>query len=141
MPDFHDTSPGAGQGGRSVCAAPFDGRELGARICDLKPPLDEISPFGMGIASGADLRHFIYATRNWRSSLHAARRLMRHFLDLARHRRGMHLVNGNALIARLLKSADDLGVTIHHFDARQQTHRRRTGRVVGIVAGPPDGAV
>ncbi|MEQ1614540.1 MAG: FAD-dependent oxidoreductase, partial [Hyphomicrobiaceae bacterium] len=29
MPDFHDQSSGAGQGGRSVCAAPFDGRELG----------------------------------------------------------------------------------------------------------------
>ena len=36
---------------------------------------------------------------------HAARRLAAARLDLARHRRGMQLVNGNALVARLLRSA------------------------------------
>lgn len=112
MPDFHDTSPGAGFGGRSVCAALFDGRELGPRLRDLKPPLDEISPFGMGIASGADLRHFLNATRKPASFWHVAKRMLRHVMDLLRFGRGMHLVNGNALIARLVKSADDLGVTI-----------------------------
>ena len=112
MPDFHDTSPGAGFGGRSVCAAPLDGRELGPRIRDLKPPLGEISPFGMGIASGADLRHFLNATRKAGSFWHVAKRMLHHFADLLRFGRGMHLVNGNALIARLLKSADNLGVMI-----------------------------
>lgn len=113
MPDFHDTSPGAGFGGRSVCAAPFDGRQLGPRLSDLKPPLDEISPFGMGIAAGTDLRHFLNATRKPGSFRHVAKRMLRHVADLLRFGRGMHLVNGNALIARLLKSADNLGVTIH----------------------------
>ena len=112
IPDFHDTSPGAGLGGRSVCAAPFDGRLLGRRIKDLRPPLGDISPFGMGIASGADLRNFINVFRKPASFWHVTRRMARHLLDLARFGRGMHLVNGNALIARLLKSADDLGVRI-----------------------------
>jgi succinate dehydrogenase/fumarate reductase flavoprotein subunit len=112
IPDFHDTSPGAGTGGRSVCAAPFDGRRLGARLNDLRPPMAEISPWGMGIASGADLRHFINATRTWASFKHVAGRTLRHWLDLATSGRGLHLVNGNALIAGLLKSADDLGVRI-----------------------------
>jgi glycine/D-amino acid oxidase-like deaminating enzyme len=112
IPDFHDTSPGAAFGGRSLCAAPFDGRLLGTRINDLKPPLDGISPFGMGIAAGQDLRHFLNATRAIGSFKHVARRIVRHGLHLTRHGRGVHLVNGNALIARLLKSADDLGVTI-----------------------------
>ena len=112
IPDFHGNTPGAVTGGRSVCAAPFDGRELGARIRDLKPPLGEVSPFGMGIASGADLRHFLNSHSSLTSFLHTARRVVRHFLDVLRFGRGMHLVNGNALVARLLKSADDLGVRI-----------------------------
>lgn len=112
IPDFHAESDGGALGGRSVCAAPFDGRLLGARLHDLKPPLEEVAPFGMNIASGQDLRNFLNATRSLPAFVHAARRLTRHFLDLARFRRGMHLVNGNALVARLLKSADDLGVDL-----------------------------
>ena len=41
IPDFHGHSPDAATGGRSVCAAPFDGRRLGERLHDLKPPLHE----------------------------------------------------------------------------------------------------
>ncbi|MEQ1718771.1 MAG: FAD-dependent oxidoreductase, partial [Hyphomicrobium sp.] len=137
MPDFHDQSPGAGQGGRSVCAAPFDGRELGPRLKDLKPPLDEISPLGMGIASGADLRHFLFATRKWASFVHAAKRITRHSIDLARHQRGMHLTNGNALVARLLKSADDRRVRIMTATPARKLITN-SGRVVGVVASPPE---
>ena len=64
VPDFHGRSPGAVTGGRSVCAAPYDGRRLGALIGKLRPPLREITVFGMGIASGADLKHFLSATRD-----------------------------------------------------------------------------
>jgi len=112
MPDFHGNVPGAGTGGRSLCAKPYDGRELGARLQDLRPPLEEIAPFGMNIASGADLQHFLNATRKLPSFLHVLRRLARHFIDRASHGRGLHLVNGNALVARLLKSADDLGIAL-----------------------------
>ncbi|UPK32780.1 FAD-dependent oxidoreductase [Bradyrhizobium sp. 186] len=112
IPDFHGKSPGAVAGGRSLCAAPIDGRELGPRIRDLKPPLDEVAPFGMGIAAGADIRHFLNARSSLTSFRHVARRLGRHLLDMLRFGRGMHLVNGNALVARLLKSADAFGVRI-----------------------------
>ena len=112
IPDFHGKSPGAGTGGRSLCAKPLDGRELGPRLKDLRPPLEEVAPFGMNIGSGADLRHFLNATRKIPSFLHVLHRLARHFADRARHGRGQHLVNGNALAARLLKSADDLGVAL-----------------------------
>lgn len=134
IPDFHDTSPGAGTGGRSLCAAPFDGRELGARIKDLREPLDLLAPFGMGIASGRDMYHFLESTRSLPSFAHAAKRMLGHFADVARHGRGMHLVNGNALVARLLKSADDLGVTIlTSCPARALVVE--DGRVAGLIAG------
>lgn len=112
VPDFHGASPGAREGGRSVCAAPYDARELGEHVAQLRPPLDLISPWGMGIASGADLRHFLSAMRAWRSFGYVTRRVARHMLDLVVHRRGMRLVNGNALVARLVRSALDRGVEL-----------------------------
>ncbi|ACO78229.1 succinate dehydrogenase/fumarate reductase flavoprotein subunit [Azotobacter vinelandii CA] len=111
MPDFHE-SPGFVRGGRSLCAQPFDGRQLGPWIERLRPPLDLISLAGMGIAGGVDLAHFFNARRSPRSALYVAGRLLRHFRDLLWHSRGMHLVNGNALVARLLKSALDRRVRL-----------------------------
>jgi succinate dehydrogenase/fumarate reductase flavoprotein subunit len=110
IPDFHGRSPAAREGGRSVCAAPLDGRALGPLLGRIREPLDLASPWGMGIAAGADLRHFMNATRAWPSFRHAARRLLAHWRDCALHGRGMHLVAGNALVAGLVKSADALGV-------------------------------
>ena len=130
IPDFHE-GESAAAGGRSVCAKPFDGRLLGPRLADLKPPLDLVSPFGMGIASGADLRHFLDATRKPASFLHAARRILKHLAERVLHGRGLTLVNGNALIARLLKSADDCGVTLLH-SAPARALLVEKGRVVGV---------
>lgn len=130
IPDFHDQSIGAGFGGRSICAAPFDGRRLGARIRDLRLPLVEASPFGMGIASGADMRHFLNAFTSSASFLHVAKRFARHFNDLIFHGRGMHLVNGNALAAALLKSAEQLGVILLK-SAPAVGLLQETGRIAG----------
>lgn len=139
IPDFHGQVPGAGLGGRSVSAAPFDGRKLGARIEDLRPPLPEIAPFGMNIGSGADLQHFLKATRAVPSFVHVARRVLRHWADLARYRRGMHLVNGNALVAHLLKSADDLGVRLMKSTPAADLILEQ-GQVVGVLARTAGGA-
>ncbi|MBN8943756.1 MAG: FAD-dependent oxidoreductase [Rhizobiales bacterium] len=144
IPDFHGDNPAAALGGRSVCAAPFDGRRLGARIKDLRPPLAEISPFGMGIAAGDDVRHFLNATTSFASFRHVAARLLRHGRDLALRGRGMQLVNGNALVAGLLKTADDLkvriltatpvGALIRDGDAVIGISATREGRAIAIRA-------
>ncbi|SKA71538.1 Succinate dehydrogenase/fumarate reductase, flavoprotein subunit [Thiothrix eikelboomii] len=112
IPDFYPVA-GSARGGRSVCAAAFDGRELGAAIKDLRPPLSVISLAGMGIASGQDLRHFYQASRSLASAYYVLKRLGKHAWDLLRYQRSMQLVNGNALVARLLKSALDQGVEYH----------------------------
>jgi succinate dehydrogenase/fumarate reductase flavoprotein subunit len=112
VPDMHGDLPGAGTGGRSVTALPFDGRELGPELARLRPPKDEMSFLGMGIASGADLNHFLNMTRSVRSFLHVGRRFLKHLLDMVTHRRGLHLVNGNALAGRLARAAFDRGVDI-----------------------------
>ncbi len=112
IPDFHGRTEHASTGGRSVCAAPFDGKRLGRHIRQLKEPLRETTFKGMGIASGADIRHFFNAMHSWKSFIYVTRRVARHVMDLALHGRGMHLVNGNALVAALLKSALDAGADV-----------------------------
>lgn len=129
IPDFHDT-PGSAKGGRSICARAYDGRALGPDIARLKPPLDLVSLAGMGISAGADMAHFFNATRDPRSAAHVMKRLLRHGRDLALHGRAMQLVNGNALIARLMRSALDLGVTLME-NAPVTALYRDGGRVTG----------
>ncbi len=138
IPDFHDTSDGAGFGHRSICSAPFDGRALGKDVARLKPPLDQISPFGMGVASGADMAHFLNATRKPASFVHVARRILRHWRDVALHGRGMHLVNGNGLVAHLFKAALDHRVTLETSSPVVDLLIEE-GRAVGAVADTPSG--
>ncbi|ACC75159.1 FAD-dependent oxidoreductase [Paraburkholderia phymatum] len=111
VPDFH-TTPGAATGGRSVCAMPFDGKELGPLLHKLREPLSVMTIKGMALASGQDLAHFYRATRSVKSALYVTRRLTAFAWQKLRHGRSMHLVNGNALVARLLKSAADRNVDL-----------------------------
>lgn len=110
IPDTYGELPGAGTGGRSVIAAPYDGRDLGPLIDLLHHPLRETTFWGLTIQAGADLRAFMTMTRSPRALVHVMRRMTCHLWDLARHGRAMQLRNGSALIARLIRSAADLGV-------------------------------
>lgn len=112
FPDYHAEVPGGAQGGRSMVARPFDGRELGDHIKTLGSPLPELTVFGMMLGSGKEIIHFMRATRSLASALYVAKRLSKHFLDVLRHGRGMTLTNGNALAGRLAKSAFDLGIPL-----------------------------
>lgn len=140
IPDFHGLTPHASLGGRSLCAASFDGRRLGPRIADLKPPLPETTLWGMGIASGTELRHFFNAMRKPASFWYVTQRLLAHGKDLLLHRRGMRLVNGNALVAALAASALEAGVEIR---TRSPALRllRDGKRVTGAVLATPEGAM
>lgn len=139
MPDFH-SSPGCAAGGRSVTAKPFDGRLLGDWLHRLRPPLEVISLAGMGIAGGSDMAHFFNATRSPGSALYASRRLLRHGWQHLRAGRGQHLVNGNALVARLLCSALDAGVQFQLNAPAQRLLRDERG-VRGAVLRSDDGEV
>lgn len=140
IPDTYGHLPGAGMGGRSVIAAPFDGRRMGARIKLLRKPLPETSFMGMTIQAGADLRAFLTMTRSARAFAHAGRRFGRHLWDLGRYGRGMDLRNGNALVAQLMMQAEAAGVRfLTESPARQLL--KRDGRVTGAVLATPDGAL
>lgn len=112
FPDYHAEAPGGTQGGRSMVARPFDGRELGDNIKNLGAALPELTVFGMMLGSGKEIVHFMRATRSLQSAVYVAKRLSRHFLEVLRYGRGMLLTNGNALAGRLAKSAFDLGIPL-----------------------------
>ncbi|MFO1312930.1 MAG: FAD-dependent oxidoreductase [Burkholderiales bacterium] len=140
IPDTYGTRPGAGTGGRSVIAAPYDARALGPLVARLRKPLRETTLHGLTIQAGPDLRSFMNVTRSPRAFAHVARRVARHVADLALHGRAMQLRNGLALAARLLRSAADLGV-----DFRSESRATRLvasdGRVTGAVLATPQGDV
>lgn len=140
IPDTYSHQPGAGMGGRSVIAAPYDGRQMGPLIALLRPPLRETSFMGMTIQAGADLRAFMTVLRTPRAFAHVTRRLGRHLWDLARHGRGMQLRNGNALVARLIKAAADAGVTLLPAHPARELIVQQ-GRVCGAVLNGPQGPV
>ena len=139
--DIQGDLPGAGTGGRSVGPKPINARRLSKVLRDkLRPQLYETSFLGMGIMAGPYLQAFLHATTSVRSFFHAAWRVSFHLLDLVTNRRGMQLVNGTALVARLAKSADDLGVQLW---VSSPVTRLVTddGAVTGAVVATPGGEV
>jgi succinate dehydrogenase/fumarate reductase flavoprotein subunit len=110
--DYHPDAPGGMPGGRSFVARPFDGRELGAEIKRLRPPLREITVLGMMIGSGKELLHFFNVTRSPVSMWYVGKLFLKFARDMIFHGRPMRLTNGNALVARLAKSCMDLDVPI-----------------------------
>ncbi|MFJ4345481.1 FAD-dependent oxidoreductase [Pseudomonas sp. NPDC089401] len=136
IPDMHGDTPGAALGGHQLIAAPYDARAVGALLPRLRRTMRETSFMGMPIMAGSDLAAFLDMTRSPRALLHVCKRFGRHLYHLARHGRAMHLVNGVALVARLAKSAEDLGVQL-----LESTPARRLlmedGKVLGAVV---DGA-
>lgn len=139
--DIHGDTPGAGTGGRSVIAAPYDARHLGTKLLKrLRTTMRETSFLGMPIMAGADLGAFLTLTRSWRSLLHVSQRVSRHLLDLAWHGRAMQLRNGVALVARLAKSADDLGVLLWE-SAPVRRLSMQGSRVCGAVVETAKGEV
>jgi len=137
-PDYHPNVAGGVDIGRSVVAAPYDARKLGADIARLRPPLKTITFIGMMFnSSNADLKHFFNATRSLTSAIYVAKRLASHLKDLALYRRGVQITSGNALAARLAKSALDLGIPILTDTAAREL-TLMGGRVCGAIVQGKD---
>lgn len=139
-PDYHPTMPGGVDVGRSVLAAPFDTSVLGENLKRLRPPLSTITFMGMMFnSSNADIKHFFNATKSLTSFAYVTRRLVAHFAEVARHGRGTKVTSGNALAARLAKSAFDLGIPIY-TDAPARDLLTGPEGVIGALIGCEGGA-
>jgi succinate dehydrogenase/fumarate reductase flavoprotein subunit len=139
--DYHPDAPGGVDGGRSIVARPFDGRELGAEIRRLRPPLSEITFLGMMIGSGKELLHFFNVLRSPVSAGYVVVLFAKFLRDKLLHGRPMRLMNGNALVGRLAKSAFDRGVPIWTDAPVRELIRDASGCVTGAVVHSATGPV
>jgi succinate dehydrogenase/fumarate reductase flavoprotein subunit len=130
-PDYRPDDPGGIAGGRTVFPMPFEAGALGKELYKLGRPIKELTFLGMHIGSGRDLVHFFNVTKSARSAAFVTRKLLNHFLDVLIHRRATHLSNGMALVARLLKTAMNLGIPIW-TSSRAASLITADGRVVGV---------
>lgn len=134
-PDYHPDVPGGAAIGRSILAQPYDIRGLGKDMIRLKPPLKSITFIGMMFnSSNADLKHFFQVTKSLKSFVYVAKRLANHMKELVMYQRAINVTSGNALAARLAKSALDLGIPILTSSPAKQV-LIEDGQVRGVWAG------
>ena len=125
--------PGASLSGRTIDPSPFDGRELGEHFALLRPPFNEFMAFGGLMVGRKDIDALMGVVSSPANFLAAMKLLSRYALDRLRYPRGTRLLMGNALAARLLKSALDRKIPLRTRTAAQSLIREN-GRVVGLVA-------
>lgn len=133
LPDYHTSKPGSVAGGRSICALPINGRELGTHLKRFRAPRRELLVFGLTIASGPDMKHFFAAGRSIVSAAYVAKRIALSLWDRALYGRDLQFGNGAALAARFFKSVIDEKITVL-FSTPAQKLLVTNGRVVGAQA-------
>jgi succinate dehydrogenase/fumarate reductase flavoprotein subunit len=134
-PDYYPHVAGGAEIGRSISAQPYDIRGLGKDMVRLKLPLKTITFMGMMFnSSNADLKHFFRATKSFTSFWYVAKRLVNHIKELILYQRAVQVTSGNALAARLAKSALDLSIPILTSTPAQKILLENE-KVVGVQAG------
>lgn len=138
FPDYHSEQRGAGKG-RSIVTEPIAGSDVGFDIRKLRRPLREMTFMGLNIGSGSELAHFQKATRSPASAIYVAMRMAQYAYHKLRFGRSMRLTNGNALIARLLKTAFEQKVDIR-TECVVTSLVIEDGAVRGLEVRTPDGS-
>src|SRR5690606_13768360 len=110
--DYEPELPGGSNGGRSLAPDVFDGRRLGGRFDQLRPPLASMMLGGGTRVGRTDLPHLYNMLRVPKSAWHAVRMFARHGRDRLRWKRGSRLANGNGLIAALAVAAEAKGIPL-----------------------------
>jgi succinate dehydrogenase/fumarate reductase flavoprotein subunit len=130
--DYYSNASGAVMSGRSLGACAYDARRLGDGLALLRPPLAQFTLLGGMMFDTVDYKHLMQMTRSLKSFAHAVRLFSTYAVDVVRFGRGTRITLGNALIARLMRSAMDNGVTMLTRAALEDLVLD-AGRVVGAV--------
>lgn len=134
-PDYFPDVPGASKLGRAMTPLNCDGRMLGDRFGDIRPPLPELCLFGRQMLDVMDVYHLLNARRSLRSALHAGRIILRDLGDRVFYRkygRGTRLTGGNALVANLYKSVLERQIPVY-LNTPIVELVRKSGRVTGAI--------
>ncbi|HLS98385.1 MAG: FAD-dependent oxidoreductase [Porticoccaceae bacterium] len=131
-PDYYQDVEGAVIKGRLLNPVNYDGRLLERDdLLAIRPPLQEFNaPMGF-MVSFDDIPHLMSVGKNVASTVHVLKMVGRYAMDRLKYPRGTHLTMGNALIARMLRSARAAGVNLLN-NAPMKRLVSENGRVVGI---------
>ncbi len=125
--DYYSDNAGGNAPGRSMEPPPYDGRRLGSLLAKVQPGMAA----GIGlVVKTNELRDVQYFNRSPRSFLIAARVQAR--TTIAKLTGRKPLTNGTALIAQLVKAADDRGVRLWTGTAFTDFVLDEDGRVTGV---------
>lgn len=139
-PDYYPDREGAALGGRSLDPLMFDGRLLGQHFKHLRDPLPEFMVLGGMMITMTDAKHLLAVTQSFTSWREGMKLVLRYFADRLRgFHRGTRLVLGNALAARLFKTALDLKIPYWLNAPLQQLHQdgHRVNGVSVMRGGQP----
>ncbi|WP_127904160.1 FAD-dependent oxidoreductase [Solirhodobacter olei] len=131
-PDYRQDCSGAALGGRAIAPLAFDGRLLGREFARLDWPLPELMLFGRMMITRPEAQVLLRFDRSPRAAWLGAQLVARYVLDRLGYERGTRLVLGNALVARLLKAAQDHGVDVR-TGVEPQRFVADAGRIVELV--------
>lgn len=125
-PDWHPEIAGASKAGRLLAPLEYRAQKLDGYFEELRAPRAEFNAPGGFMIDLPDLVHIDRAKSSIKSAAYMGRLVIRFLWDKLRGRkRGSRLTMGNALAARLLRSAHDAGVTLW-----------RNTPVTGLIGGP-----
>jgi succinate dehydrogenase/fumarate reductase flavoprotein subunit len=130
LPDYHVSKAGASVG-RTLLTEEFDGRQLGALIKNVRYPLQGYSAFGSMQADPAELSILTNPFASAGNLIYATKKVFRYAVDLALWGKGTALANGNALVGRLLFSAQQQGIQMMNNTPAIKTIIDQ-GRVAGL---------
>ncbi|WCP15363.1 3-oxosteroid 1-dehydrogenase [Sphingobium sp. AntQ-1] len=129
--DWYPDIAGAADQGRLLSPQEYDGKLLGAHFADLRPAREEFNSPGGFMIDLFDLP-YLATMPSPKSLFHFGKLAAKFGADkLRRYPRGTRLTMGNALVARLLRSALDAGITLRK-DAAVDRLLVSDGRVTGV---------
>jgi succinate dehydrogenase/fumarate reductase flavoprotein subunit len=132
--DWYPEVRGAADHGRLLAPKEYDGKKLGEHFAQLRPAREEFNAPGGFMIDLFDLP-YLAQMPSAKSLVHFGKLAAKFGLDkLRRYPRGTRLTMGNALAARLLRSALDAGITLRK-DAAVDQLLVQSGRVTGVRVG------
>ena len=111
-PDYSQELKGASAGGQAHEPMPFDARVLGNSFSKVRWPIPELMLFGRMMVTRAEAAQLLRSYKSAKSAFLGFKLVGRYLLDRINFKRGARLVLGNALIARLLHSLNELKVEV-----------------------------
>ena len=110
-PDYISESPSSGTF-RSMGTQNYETGRVGPHLKNLRNLLPQTLFLGMAIGSTVEIKEFLNATRSLKSFWYVAKKMMAHARDMLVYGRSEQVVRGRALVARLARTAFDLGIPL-----------------------------